>query len=271
MAGNSVLEAKSQGALGEPSHGFLFKDGVYIQAFYNDVLGETDKLLTNGSKFGILSKHDNYNFEFTGSWRFVTPSIQDEFGAPHNRENPPGVFADWMNVNLSVLRPFRITEKSYILLQGGLGFNHFGDKGAGATQRWLHGLLNKDVESYTYEGQIRANDFDLSEELAYAYLYSDELQFRTAFGFNSNYIINSLYFEQYALYNHSEVLKMSLSFKLVRQLSSSARINLENYRIEASYAVIINESYKPAVSYISNYVKGSEVRQIMVDFLSFQI
>ena len=35
--------AKSPGALGEPGHSYLFSEGVFIQGFYNSLIGETDK------------------------------------------------------------------------------------------------------------------------------------------------------------------------------------------------------------------------------------
>ena len=54
LAENSLLMAKSPGAIGEPGHDYLFNDSVFVQAFYNDILGQTDKFLTNGSRIGLL-------------------------------------------------------------------------------------------------------------------------------------------------------------------------------------------------------------------------
>ena len=78
LAENFLLMAKSPGAIGEPGHDYLFNDSVFVQAFYNDILGQTDKFLTNGSRIGLLYDSDAFNLELFRSWRFVTPALKEQ-------------------------------------------------------------------------------------------------------------------------------------------------------------------------------------------------
>jgi len=83
--------------------------------------------------------------------------------------------------------------------------------------------------------------------------------------------VDSAYIEQYVLFNYVENLKFSSSAKYIRQLESRVGLDLKPERLEASFAVIVFDIYKPSVRYISSYIEGVETRQIMTDFLSFQI
>ncbi len=270
-AENSLLMAKSPGALGEPGHSYLFSEGVFIQGFYNDVIGETDKLLTNGARLGVITDYKENSIELAASWRFVTPSIQDKYGAEHNLENPPGVFADWMSLSATVARAFSLSEKSYVVPQISFEYGHFGDKAAKEVQQAVHKALGKDYSSYTYENQLKEHDFSASGEIAFVHYLTQSLQLKSSLGYASNLLVDSAYIEQYLLYNYIENLKFSSSAKYLRQLDSRVGIDLKPTRLEASFALIIFDIYKPSVRYVSTYIKGVETRQIMTDFLSFQI
>ena len=94
------LRASGQGAIGESSNLFLIPEGAYIHPIYNDVTGNTDKLLTASLKFGILRTWDWLSIETVGYWRLLTPSFRPEFNVP-DLKKPVGRYADWTELKTS--------------------------------------------------------------------------------------------------------------------------------------------------------------------------
>ena len=263
--------AKSPGALGEPSHDYLFSDSIYLQALYNDILGQTDKYLTNGSKFGLLLNYGDYSMEFSSSWRFVTPALKEHNFSDYNLSSPPGVFADWLATNVTVAKKFDLDERNFITGQFSIGYDHFGNKAAKPVQQGIHRGLGIDHEIYDYQGQIRAEHFSKGVELAYVRYFTKSFQLKSALGYVDNFLTRDLYYEQYALANVSSSFKFSMSYKHVSQKDGEIDLNLRPARNEYGLGLLLFDIYKPGVRYVSPYIKGDDTRQIITDFLSFQI
>ena len=270
-AKNSLMMAKAPGALGEPGHDYLFGQGLFMQAFYNDVLGQTDKFLTNGSRVGLIASLGKFSFELTGSWRFVTPAIKDNNFSEYNLENPPGIFADWMSASLAIARPIKLSRYSYFLWQISGGYDHFGDKAARDVQQTVHRVLGIDYKIYDYESQVESEIHSLGAEFGYVRKLTKYFHSKSSLGYSSNLLVNTGYFDQYFLYNRFKSFKFSFSYKYLYQFESNAGLLLKPERNEYSLSFLFFDFYKPAVRYVSSYVEGDTTRQIMTDFLSFQL
>ena len=96
---------------------------------------------------------------YLGSWRFVTMALKEHNYSDYNLENPPGVFADWMAVNLSVAKPFQINKNNFIVAQLSGGYDHFGDKAAKGVQQDIHRSLGIDYKIYNYNNQINTENY----------------------------------------------------------------------------------------------------------------
>ena len=99
----------------------------------------------------------------------MTPSIQDRYGADHNLEDPPGVFADWMSLSTTVARAFSVTQNNYLMPQISFEYGHFGDKAAKEVQQGVHKALGKDYASYSYDNQLKEHDLSVSGEISFVH------------------------------------------------------------------------------------------------------
>ena len=106
---------------------------------------------------------------------------------------------------------------------------------------------------YNYNNQINTENYSAGGELGFVHFVTPDFQLKSSLGYSSNLLVDAGYFEQYLLYNHSEDLKFSTSFKYLQQYSSDAQIELRPSRQEYSLGLLLFDIYKPSVKYIKLY------------------
>jgi len=267
-------QASTQGAIGEMSNLHLIPDGFYIHPIYNDVNGNTDKLLTASAKFGYLKTIDRFGFESVGYWRFLTPSYQPEFEAVP-LEVPEGRFADWGEWKNSASYSYMIGNQQG-KTQLTVGYSDVGNKGGREVHRAVHKITRNKLDNLEYTNQPAGRFFTVGFEQGLAgksciigtrcidtliSLQGETGRFMTEAGIqlHGKQIIYPKWWEQ------------AFEVRLIRQISSEVYENIRPWRYEVSAGVRVFENFTPSVKHISSYLKGDSIGQTYVDILHYNV
>ncbi len=266
------LRASGQGAIGESSNLFLIPEGAYIHPIYNDVTGNTDKLLTASLKFGILRTWDWLSIETVGYWRLLTPSFKPEFNVP-DLKKPVGRYADWTELKTSFATTSVIASLP-IRAQISVGYNDIGNKGGKDVHIAIHRVTRNSIENLEYINQPEGRFFSLAGEIGLSHpIYSTG--WGVARGLCSISAEKSKIMDEVGLrWNVVHVIKpeyweYGMELRAVRQIASEAYEHLRSIRYEGGAGVRVMKYFSPTLKYVSPYLYGDNVGQTYFDLLHY--
>jgi hypothetical protein len=266
------LRASGQGAIGESSNLFLIPEGAYIHPIYNDVTGNTDKLLTASLKFGILRTWDRLSIETVGYWRLLTPSFKPEFNVP-DLKKPVGRYADWTELKTSIATT-SVVASLPVRAQVSVGYNDIGNKGGKEVHIAIHRITRNSIENLEYINQPEGRFLSLAGELGLSHpfystgwgiargLFSisaekSKIMDEVGLRWNAVHVITPEYWEY------------GVELRAVRQLASEAYEHLRPIRYEGGAGVRVMKYFSPTLKYVSSYLYGDDVGQTYFDVLHY--
>ncbi len=266
--------ANASGAIGETNSLGLTPEGYFVNPYYNDVSGGTDKLLTASAKLGRLWLWSGSSFELILRWRFLTPAFQHAF-AEGRDEDPPGNYADWMELSHTYARVLAFGERK-VKVQGTLGLNHVGNKGAKKVHYWIHEQTRNQVEDLKYTDQPEGKFVNVGMQAAYVVdthpFASAAWQFAPGIGVDASKFMTEAYANLATVAAvRPHVWELGVEVRAVIQQMSDVYDSIRPFRYEASFATLFRDRYKPTIKYVSAYLNGDPIGQTYFDFLNVQI
>jgi hypothetical protein len=269
-ARDNVFKASTQGAIGESSNLHLIPEGFYIHPLYNDVNGNTDKLLTASAKLGLIKHLGDYDLETALYWRFLTPAFNTEFESPEFKE-PVGIYADWIELKQAVASTVNIASLP-VHKQITVGFNDIGDKGGKQVHRTVHKLTKNSLNHLDYTDQPSGRFFTVNYEIGVTgklEVPSQSHHMLSVIGQESK-IMREVGFQ----YNGKVILEPNLwEFALetrdIRQIGSEVYTRIKPWRQEIAIGVRVLRHFTPTVKYVSSHLYGDDVGQTYFDLLHY--
>jgi hypothetical protein len=261
------------GAIGEANHLYLIPNGIYFHPQYNDVTGDTDKLLTSSIKLGVLDGlSDGWSYESCYYWRFLTPAFSSSTKRGY-LEKPIGLYADWMELKTAVAKS--IYAGSWLFRpQLSFGANHIGNKGAKKVHRWVHEVTKNSVEGLEYTNQPRGYfpSIGANVSLAHEIAKQGEQSASAAIlvGVETSKMIKELFVEGTTIWAvRKGWWELAFDVRVIRQVDTDVYTDLKDYRYEGAASTALYGVYTPMIKYVSSYLKGDNVGQTYFDFLHF--
>jgi hypothetical protein len=272
--GRYMERANAQGVAGETNSLQLSPPGIFINPYYNDVSGGTDKLLTASAKVGALWQWSDSSYELIYRWRFLTPAFEHAFAHARNA-HPTGRYADWMEVSNAYARTVGVLGQR-MKLQATLGLNHVGNKGAKQVHYWIHKETHNQVEDLKYTDQPEGKF--LNEGVLAAWLAPTvrlgrvEVEAAPGLGMDQSKFLTEAYVTLPAVGAvRRGVWEVAAELRVVRQLQSEVYEGIRPYRYEAAVGTLFFQRYKPTIKFVSTYLRGDPIGQTYFDFLNVQI
>lgn len=270
----NLERANGPGAIGEAGSQYVTPPGVFFHPLYNDVSGGTDKLLSESAQLGRLWQYSDSSYELRLRWRFLTPVYKRAFG--HQKvERVIGRYADWMELSHSYARTLHGLGLP-LKVQGSLGGNHVGNKGAKQVHTWVHQVTGNETVYLQYTNQ--PTGYFLNAGAMVALLPSAfaigklRCDWAPAAGFDHSRFMQ----ESYVALNLVSVIRqgaweMGAEARLVRQHASEVYDGIQPGRYELAFSTLLFHWNKPTIKYVSAYLKGDRIGQTYFDFLNVQI
>lgn len=240
--------------VGEP--GFLdLRKGLFIQLMNNDYLGNTDKLMTGSFSLGYLT--NSWGIYYTH--RLFTPAINPSYGE-NDYPQPLGINTDVMSLNL-----FKEIKLDLGAFDGGLGWDHLGENGAGSISRSIHNQIGS--PHLNHNQSLKKGDY-LNYNLQYSLNIIQDSGLKTGAGTRSDFLLTEDYwFAKYTL--AWDFIKLSLAQYAIWHKSSNL-IRQTAYRKESTLGIGIGKYYRVYIHYVSPYIKGDHKGQVYLSPLNFQ-
>lgn len=261
-------------AIGETGSLYITPPGIFLNPFYDDYFGGTDKLYTWGAKTGLSLQNGNYGEFLSVSERLINPIYQSQRYSPTHIP-PIGRYADW----LEVVDAFAYTiplNSGGLKNQFSLGLSNVCNHGGEELQSWFHTLIGSQnsLDVYDYKHAVDGNWVSWSAATAY---FTPSVEFM------------GVLFQEQAELQYSRNLFMeegSLSFNLIGIISPDYQIALEaryirqfasyayddlilSHRNEMAVGILLFNHYKPTLKYITPYLKGDTYGQLFLDIINF--
>ncbi len=261
------------GTIGETNHLYLVPNGIYFHPQYNDVTGDTDKLLTSSMKLGVLDVlSDGWSYESCYYWRFLTPAFSSSTKRGHLAE-PVGIYADWMELKTAVAKSFY--HGPWLLRpQFSIGANHIGNKGAKKVHRWVHEVTKNSVEGLEYTDQPKGYFPSVGVNIAAAQELSksgeQSVAAQVLVGAETSKMIRDVFVEGTTVWTvRKGWWELAFDVRVIRQVGSDVYTGLKPYRYEGAASTALYGVYTPMIKYVSSYLKGDNIGQTYFDFLHF--
>lgn len=266
--------ANASGAAGETDSLWLTPPGYFVNPYYNDVSGGTDKLLTASMKVGRLWQWTESSYELILRWRFLTPAYQHAF-AESRDDDPPGTYADWAEFSHTYAQILPLASHS-LKVQGTVGFNHVGNKGAKKVHYWIHEQTKNQVQDLEYTGQPEGRFLNVGALAAFVIetkpFASASWQFAPGIGVDSSRFMTEAFGNLAAVAAvRPHVWELAAELKAIVQERSGVYDSIRPFRYEASFGTLFRDRYKPTIKYVSAYLNGDRIGQTYFDFLNVQI
>jgi hypothetical protein len=237
-----------------PLSGIRFHDA-------NDFFGKTDKLMTEVSSFNVMDIWKKY-FATSIQWkgRFVQPIVKTKYG--EEELTPPiGIYAEWAEVMLNQsITLFQDDSWIALKLDGGIGYNDFGDHVFADIHRNVHSAVGSQDESEKY-GEIQDDHFYTTTAAAsLIFPFSDQVNLM-----GSYQVMNSKIFREDAqeislVWSKSESFAASVKYSFVKQIRSEF-YDLTNNRNQFIAAIRLFKFWTPSIMHVSTYVRGDKYGQ----------
>lgn len=263
--------AQVYGVAGEASSLYLVPEGIFLHPQYNDVTGDTDKLLTASFKLGILDRvGSTISYESILFWRLITP-VFNASTKSEELEQPIGVYADWMEYKTAIAHSTYIGN--WLLKpQISLGFNHIGNKGGKKLHRWIHRVTNNPSTGLEYSGQPRGYFGSGGVIVALAktlgHWAQQSVSGQVLIGGESSKMLQETFINVTSIWTiRKNWWETAFDLRIVKQEASLVYEGLKPYRYEASAAAAFYRNYTPTIKYISSYLTGDNIGQTYFDFI----
>ena len=227
----------------------------------NDFFGKTDKLMTEVSSFNVMGVWmKNYATSIGYKGRFVQPILKTRYGE-EELAAPIGIYAEWAEVMLNQsVTLFKDDSWVALKLDGGIGYNDFGDHVFADVHRNVHAAVGSQDQSDKY-GEIQDDHFISTTAAASIIIpFSDEVNFM-----GSYQVMNSKIFRENAqefslVWRKSESTAFSVKYSFVKQIRSKF-YDLLNNRNQFIAAIRLFKFWTPSIMHVSTYVRGDKYGQ----------
>ncbi len=260
-----AIVAEVTSTLGDGSHGGLVSEGFYASLFYNDWIGKTDKYLTHASKLGYLrpvSTDSSVNLQL--AWRVLNPGFRPKFSSP-NALNPPGVFADWIDLQIA----FHQKVSESISMQFELGLGHLKNHFAKEVHRQFHKIIDTTYDHLTYkdslEGWTGSGAFNLKFQTSLLHYLNIEFSLGSKVDYFFWQAFSQLSLEWDGKFN----IPVSFQVRHFHRLHEFIFENAMRDSVEYSLKIKVLGFWVPSINYVSRQFKDDPIGQYYFDFASF--
>lgn len=266
-------KARIFGVAGETSNLYLIPEGVYFHPQYNDVTGDTDKLLTSSMKLGVLDRAgEDWSYEACYFWRFITPAFASSTKSGL-LASPVGIYADWMEVKTAVAKIIR-SDDMIFRPQISIGLNHIGNKGAKKIHRWVHKVTKNSLEGLEYTNQpigyFAAGGANVSVARDLVKMGQQSIGAQALVGYEGSKIMQEAFADTTFLWTVRKTWwEMAFDVRIVRQVASDVYEGIKPYRFECAASTALYKVFTPSIKYVSSYLDGDDVGQTYFDFVHF--
>ncbi len=227
----------------------------------NDFAGSTDKLVTESASFSVMvnwARHFSTALGYKG--RYLTPVLKTK----NNQDplpTPLGIHAEWAETMLNQSWTiFGDDQKWAVKLDGGIGYNDFGNHSFNDIYKSVHTAINDPDDSDKF-GQQTGDHFITSTAGGSVVLpIGNQLNL-----IGSYQIMNSKVFREDAqeatlIWSKSKDLAFSVKYSLVKQIRSEF-YDLKNNREQFFAGLRIFQWWTPSFQFVSAYIKGDKYGQ----------
>ncbi len=228
----------------------------------NDFLGRTDKLMTQTSSLNMTGIwKDRYSTSFSYKGRFVQPILKTRFGE-EELPAPLGIYAEWAEVMLNQSVTLMSEKVSWIALKldGGLGYNDFGDHAFADYHRNIHSFVGSKNEENRYGKKQDTNFLTTSVAASVIVPVNDQLNLMGSYQIMNSKIFREDAQEVSLVWRKSESFGASVKYSFVKQMRSEF-YDLRNHRTQFIAAVRLFRYWTPSIMHTSTYVRGDKFGQ----------
>ena len=227
----------------------------------NDFFGKTDKLMTQTSSLNVMGIwKDRFSTSVSYKGRFVQPILKTRYGA-EELSTPLGIYAEWAEVMLNQSATF-ISNDSWLALKldGGFGYNDFGDHAFADYHRKIHNFVGSKNEEHRYGKKQDENFITTSGAVSVIVPFNDQLNLMGSYQIMNSQIFRENAQEVSMVWRKSESFAASVKYSFVKQMRSEL-FDLQNHRSQFIGAVRLFKIWTPSIMHVSTYVRGDKYGQ----------
>ena len=203
---------------------------------------------------------DRFSTSLSYKGRFVQPILKTRFGK-EELPAPLGIYAEWaeLMLNQSVL----LTHDDLwpaIKLDGGIGYNDFGDHAFADYHRNIHSAVGSKNEEDRYGKKQNDNFITTSAAASIILPFSDQLNLMGSYQIMNSKIFREDTQEISLVWRKSENFAASVKYSFVNQIRSEF-YDLRNHRNQFIAAVRLFKFWTPSIMRVSTYVRGDKYGQ----------
>lgn len=226
----------------------------------NDFFGDTDKLVTEVSTLNFLTVwKERYSTSLSYKGRFLQPILKRKHGE-QELPAPLGIYAEWAEVMLNQSAIWEVTSWVAFKLDGGIGYNDFGNHVFADYHRKIHSAVGSKNQEDRYGDLEDANFFTATTSASLVFSLSTEINAMSSFQ-----VMNSKLFRENAqefslVWSKSPDFAASVKYSFIKQIRSEY-YELRNNRTQMTAALRLFRIWTPSIMKVSTYVKGDKYGQ----------
>ncbi|HXH75449.1 MAG TPA: hypothetical protein VNJ08_10820 [Bacteriovoracaceae bacterium] len=227
----------------------------------NDFFGKTDKLMTQTSSLNVMGIwKDRFSTSLSYKGRFVQPILKTRYGE-EELPSPIGIYAEWAEVMLNQSVTFMNKDSWPALkLDGGLGYNDFGDHPFADYHRNIHSFVGSENEENRYGKKQDVNFITTSAAASIILPFNDQLNLMGSYQIMNSRVFREDAQEASLVWRKSESFAASVKYSFVKQKRSEF-YDLRNHRTQFIWAVRLFKFWTPSIMHVSTYVRGDKYGQ----------
>lgn len=251
---------------GDSEHTHLPLSGVRLHEA-NDFYGKTDKLTTEAvslNVMGIWKKYFATSLGYKG--RYVTPILRTKNGEGKLKK-PIGVHAEWVELMLN--QSITIFQDSWVSLKldGGIGYNDFGDHSFADIYKSVHDEVGSPDERSQFGKRLDDNFISSTAAASIIIPIGHHINLITSYQVMNSKIFREDAQEASLIWSISKDLAFSAKYSFVKQIRSEF-YDLKDHRHQYLGGVRLFKFWTPSIMYVSEYVKGDKYGQWYLSPLS---
>ena len=252
---------------GDSERNYLPVKGVRVHEA-NDFYGGTDKLISESVSLSVLGNYwKNFSTSVSYKGRYVQPILKTKNG----REPLPekiGIYAEWAEVMLNQSVTFVANDSIALKIEGGVGYNDFGEHGFADVYEAVHEAVGSPDERDKFGDKTHDNFISSSAGASLILPIGDHINILGGYQ-----IMNSKIFREDAstgsvIWSVSKDLAFSATYSYIKQIRSSY-YDLRNHRHQYIGAVRLFTFWTPSIMFVSPYVRGDKYGQWYLSPISF--
>jgi hypothetical protein len=239
----------------------------------NDVIGDTDKLLTGSGLFSLGYTGYEYSIRFRASWTLIQPIF--EYRTDELAPEPIGSVADWryQEIAQAFIVPFTFFN---VKLRGTIRANQVGDQGLSQIQKTIHQIIGSDYYLDRVAPSIKRDFFSYDGALS---IISPAFNFSGTYfsgiltaGYSDDYFYPQNSIEVGFLWRFSDFFKIFSRYSYITMRDSGFYYQLsENHRHQVQFSLQISPYWSPSFSFCSRHIKGDKYDQWYVSIGTLDI